>query len=209
MTLYRLDEGIAVEDVTDLFESAKEAKSAYGANVVVLEAPPEVRVGWIWDGTQWNEPTRKDMAYDRQTDTFLPHDEYREILHQRTTNDTLEALRKIREGDTTIDWEAWLGELDAYNLAVERTKEQDTYPQKVTYPEYPVKPTEGGDRHGRWQVPPLQHAPGAFLVRGRVEAHPEVREEPEPPAVHGQPHRPSEAPPGHRAPPLNPFQHFG
>lgn len=61
-------------------------------------------------------------------------------LHAETTNDTMQALRKLREGDTSTDWQAWLDALDAYNLAIEETKNQEGYPLKVTYPEYPKKP---------------------------------------------------------------------
>ena len=53
----------------------------------------------------------------------------------------MQAYRKLREGDKTIDWQAWLDTLDTYNVAIEKTKEQEGYPLKVTYPEYPTKPT--------------------------------------------------------------------
>ena len=78
-----------------------------------------------WSGT-WTEPLRSVE---------------RTILHSATTDDTMQAYRKLRQGDQTIDWQAWLDALDAYNVEIEKTKEQDTYPLKVTYPEYPTKPT--------------------------------------------------------------------
>lgn len=78
-----------------------------------------------WSGT-WTEPLRSVE---------------RTILHSATTDDTMQAYRKLREGDTTIDWQAWLDTLDAYNVAIEETKNQETYPLKVIYPEYPTKPT--------------------------------------------------------------------
>ena len=65
----------------------------------------------------------------------------RTILHSATTDDTMQAYRKLRQGDKTIDWQAWLDTLDAYNVAIEQTKEQEGYPLKVEYPEYPTKPT--------------------------------------------------------------------
>lgn len=65
----------------------------------------------------------------------------RTILHSATTDDTMEAYRKLRQGDKTIDWQAWLDTLDAYNVAIEETKNQGGYPLKVEYPEYPTKPT--------------------------------------------------------------------
>ena len=78
-----------------------------------------------WSG-EWTEPLRSVERY---------------ILHSATTNDTMQAYRKMRQGDKTIDWQAWLDTLDAYNVAIEKTKEQEGYPLKVTYPEYPTKPT--------------------------------------------------------------------
>ena len=66
----------------------------------------------------------------------------RKNRHAETTNDTMQALRKIREGDTTIDWKSWLKTLDDYNVAIEETKNQKDYPLKVIYPEYPKKPTK-------------------------------------------------------------------
>ena len=78
-----------------------------------------------WSGA-WTEPLRSVE---------------RTILHSATTDDTMQAYRKLRQGDQTIDWQAWLDALDAYNVAIEKTKEQEGYPLKVTYPEYPTKPT--------------------------------------------------------------------
>lgn len=142
MTLLRVnDEGMAVEDVSDLFLDADTAMKSYGGSILVLDAPSEVRVGWTFDGRDWHEPSVEGRAYDVETDSLIPHDRYRIILHQRTDNDVMEALRKLREGDRTIDWQAWLDALDAYNMAIEKTKEQEGYPLRVTYPEYPTKPT--------------------------------------------------------------------
>lgn len=133
-------DGFAAEDVTRMFPSASAAMKSY-RNELVLEAPDGVRVGWTFDGQEWNEPVREGFAYDMTTDSFYRHEDYRVILHQRTVDDVLEAQRKIRAGDTSIDWQAWLDALDAYNTAVSDTKFQDTYPDKVTYPKYPTKPT--------------------------------------------------------------------
>lgn len=142
MTLLRVnEEGMAVEDVSDLFLDADTAMKSYGGSILVLDAPSEVRVGWTFDGQEWHEPVREGFAYDMTTDSFYRHEDYRVLLHQRTDNDVMEALRKLREGDKTIDWQAWLNALDAYNLAIEKTKEQEGYPLKVTYSKYPTKPT--------------------------------------------------------------------
>ena len=77
-----------------------------------------------WSGT-WTEPLRSVERY---------------VLHSATTDDTMQAYRKMRQGDKTIDWQVWLDALDAYNVAIEKTKEQEGYPHTVEYPEYPVKP---------------------------------------------------------------------
>ena len=142
MKLMRMSGSEAVEDVSSLFVDVDSAIESYGDDtVIVLEASDEVKVGWSWDGSSWHEPVREGYAYDRATDSFYSHEEYRRILHERTTNDTMQAYRKLRQGDKTIDWQAWLDTLDAYNVAIEKTKEQEGYPLKVTYPEYPTKPT--------------------------------------------------------------------
>lgn len=90
---------------------------------------PALSEGWEYDenGNPWNP---EDQRLGERT-----------TKHAATTNDTMEALRKIRAGDTTIDWQAWLDTLDAYNVAIEKTQEQEGYPLRVTYPEYPMKPT--------------------------------------------------------------------
>lgn len=78
-----------------------------------------------WSGA-WTEPLRSVERY---------------ILHSATTDDTMQAYRKLRQGDKTIDWQAWLDQLDAYNVAIEETQKQETYPESVVYPEYPTRPT--------------------------------------------------------------------
>ena len=143
MKLVLLDmNGVVVEDISEIFRSLADAQSSYGNDVNVREAPDEVDIGWVWDENGWNEPTLDGMKYDLVTRKMYTHDEYRLILHNRTTDDTMQALRKIREGDTSIDWESWLKALDDYNVAIEDTKNQKDYPLKVVYPEYPTKPTK-------------------------------------------------------------------
>lgn len=141
MSLFRINlDKVAVEDVSQLFPNAATAMESYGGDVLVLEAPSQVHIGWTWNGEEWEEPSEPGMAYDAEADVLIPHDQYRVILHQRTVDDVLEAQRKIRAGDTSINWQAWLDALDAYNKAVSDTKLQDTYPDTVVYPEYPTKP---------------------------------------------------------------------
>lgn len=140
MKLFLIINGQVHEDISELFDSIEEAKASYGIDEYQFDyAPNYVIPGWTYDNGQWIEPTMTGYAYDRADGCFYSHDKYREILHERTSNDTLQAMRKIREGGTAYDWSAWLDKLDAYNLAVEKTKEQATYPDVVEYPEYPSK----------------------------------------------------------------------
>lgn len=129
-----------VRDIYEQFESLEDITSKMPSTMVFIEAPRNVTVGWTYSDGLFYKPTQEGFEYDVQDGKFYSHDQYREILHQRTSNDTLQALRKLREGDQSYDWQTWLNKLDAYNKAIEDTQLQDTYPLKVTYPEYPTKP---------------------------------------------------------------------
>lgn len=118
----------SIEDITELPEG-----------IIVDYAPDYVVPGFTVTDGIYSAPTQSEWEYDYQDSRYYPHDQYREILHQRTSNDTLQALRKIREGDQSYDWQGWLDKLDAYNKAIEDTQLQETYPDKVVYPEYPKK----------------------------------------------------------------------
>lgn len=109
--------------------------------IIAGYAPEYVRPGWTYQDGDYIAPLQSGFEYDYQDLKYYPHAQYRRILHNRTSDDTLEANRKLRQGDQTIDWETWLTQLDQYNLDIENTKNQETYPDKVTYPEYPTKPS--------------------------------------------------------------------
>lgn len=126
-----------VDNVVDIDPHSEDERRFYESSGFI-ESPPYVEVGWSSDFT--NPPIQEGMQYDFEVQDYVAHEDYRRRLHQRTTDDVLEAQRKIREGDTSIDWQAWLDALDAYNRAVSATKEQETYPESVVYPEYPTKP---------------------------------------------------------------------
>lgn len=102
-------------------------------------APDNVVAGWTVKNGVYSAPVQSGFQYDEIDNVYYSHDQYRAILHERSTNDTLQALRKIREGDTSYDWQGWLDKLDAYNKAVSDTKNQPTYPDKVEYPQYPTR----------------------------------------------------------------------
>lgn len=137
-------------ELTHKYSNADEARKHYASNVQIEDAPDYVFLGWKFDATKEGDarfikPTPPEgWVYDEKTGTFWNVEQTRQTertsKHAETTNDTMEALRKIRAGDTTIDWEAWLNTLDAYNVAIEETVNQEDYPLKVIYPEYPVKP---------------------------------------------------------------------
>lgn len=141
MKILLIENGIVHEDVSHLFNDVSEAKESYNNDSLsfVETLDKDVKAGWGYKDGKFTIPEQTGCGYDIQTDRLIPHDQYRKILHERTSNDTLQAMRKIREGDTSYDWQGWLDKLDAYNRAVEETKNQPTYPSKVEYPEYPKK----------------------------------------------------------------------
>ena len=126
-------------DIYEQFENLEEIKKSMPATMVLIEAPRNVTVGWTYSDGEFHKPTQEGFEYDVQDGKFYSHDQYREILYQRTSNDTLQAMRKLREGDQFYDWQGWLNRLDAYNKAVEDTQNQSTYPESVVYPQYPTR----------------------------------------------------------------------
>lgn len=143
--IFLIDEsGVFHENVTGLFGSIEEAIASYGEfiapfKLIEYDGAENPTYGWRYLDGVWYKPEQNGSEYDVKDGCFYPHDEYRRILHERTSNDTLQAMRKIREGDKSYDWQAWLNKLDDYNLAIEKTQDQETYPNKVTYPEYPSR----------------------------------------------------------------------
>lgn len=137
-------------EYTGQYADAAEASSHYAPTIRFVDAPDWVFPGFGFDDSRegdarFVEPTTDTpgWVYDGHGTFWNPEAtraSEREQKHAETTNDTMQALRKLREGDTSIDWQAWLDALDAYNLAIEETKNQADYPLKVTYPEYPKKP---------------------------------------------------------------------
>ena len=133
-----VENGVVVT-IFDNFYSIEETTGKIPLEITAMMAEDRVMPGWTFEDGEFNAPIQYGFIYDYTDDKYYSHDEYREILHQRTSNDTLQALRKLREGDQSYDWQAWLNKLDAYNKAVEETKNQATYPESVTYPQYPTR----------------------------------------------------------------------
>lgn len=151
MKLFQIFNNVVYYEMTGMYESLKEARSHYAPDIQIEEAPDYVFPGWSFDGSKQGDerfvqPIPGDgQAYNPETGEIWDPEEARKAerrqLHSETTDDTMEAYRKLRQGDKTIDWQSWLDTLDAYNVAIEETKNQEGYPLKVTYPEYPTKPT--------------------------------------------------------------------
>lgn len=117
-----------IDDITELPEG-----------ITADYAPDYVVPGFTVEDGKYIAPVQSGWEYDYHDMRYYSHAEYREILHQRTSNDTLQAMRKLREGDQSYDWQGWLDKLDAYNKAVEETKNQPAYPESVVYPQYPTR----------------------------------------------------------------------
>lgn len=133
-----------VENLSDRFKTVAEAMDSFGSSlgdysIIESENVEGLTKHWIYIDGAWHKPTMEGAEYDIKDGVFYPHNQYREILHQRTSNDTLQAMRKLREGNQDYDWQSWLDRLDAYNKAVEDTQYQETYPDKVIYPKYPSR----------------------------------------------------------------------
>lgn len=75
----------------------------------------------------------------KQSDLIRMREIERKQLHAQTSNDTLQALRKLRENDDSYDWATWLDKLDKYNKDIEDTQFQEAYPEDVEYPQYPIR----------------------------------------------------------------------
>ena len=151
MKLFQIDGKYVGYEYTGKYGSLSEARKHYASNIRIEEAPDFVFPGWGFDDSKegdarYIQPVPGDgQAYNPDTGEIWDPEEFRmserKRLHSETTDDTMEAYRKLRQGDKVIDWQTWLDALDTYNVAIEKTKEQEGYPLKVTYPEYPTKPT--------------------------------------------------------------------
>lgn len=130
------------------YENAYDASKNFAPNMLFVDAPDYVWPGWGFDPDKEDDERfvrpelEEGWIYDENGMPYNVEEERaqeRKNFHQRTTNDTLMALRKIREGDKSYDWDGWLNKLDDYNLAIEETKNQPDYPLAVKYPKYPTR----------------------------------------------------------------------
>lgn len=149
MKVVEVRNGIVQREYTE-YTTAEEARRHFAPNIEFADAPDTVWPGYGFDPGKRGDARfirpllNEGWDYDENGQPWNPEEHRsneRRMLHSKTTNDTMQALRKIREGDTSIDWDSWLAALDAYNLAIEDTRHQEGYPNKVVYPEYPEKPS--------------------------------------------------------------------
>lgn len=133
--------GIKDNKIVAIFDWVKDSEklAVLPDGITVKEAPDYVTVDFIFENNEYIAPIQPGFIYDYVDGRYYSHNQYRKILHQKTSNDTLQAMRKLRENDTSYDWQSWLDKLDAYNKAIEDTRNQETYPDKVDYPNYPEK----------------------------------------------------------------------
>lgn len=134
------------------FDSMEQAREAYPDEAIELvEAPDNV-----WEGYGYDPSKKGDDRFIRPLlsegwewdDNGLPYNPLdmrnaeRDYLLAIADADSLEAFRMIRAKNEEHDWEGWLSLLEIYIDSIKATVEQDSYPNKVEYPDYPVKPWE-------------------------------------------------------------------
>ena len=114
------------------FKTLEEAYKAYPVDVVFREIPDDIPAG---------------TGYDLETDSLVANDilvrhRENEMAERKMAVDTdyLEALKAIRKGDTSKDWEAKATAIEAYLDALDAVPSQAGYPITVEWPEYPTKP---------------------------------------------------------------------
>ena len=114
------------------FKTLEEAYRAYPVDVVFREIPDDIPAG---------------TGYDLETDSLVANDilvrhRENEMAERKMAVDTdyLEALKAIRKGDTSKDWEAKATAIEAYLDALDAVPSQAGYPITVEWPEYPTKP---------------------------------------------------------------------
>lgn len=111
------------------FKTLEEAYKAYPVDVVFREIPDDIPAG---------------TGYDLETDSLVANDilvrhRENEMAERKMAVDTdyLEALKAIRKGDTSKDWEAKATAIEAYLDALDAVKEQKGYPISVAWPTKP------------------------------------------------------------------------
>mgnify|MGYP004621631353 CR=1 FL=1 len=111
------------------YNTLEEASECYAPDIILREVPDDIP-----EGTE----------YDLKTDSLVANDALikyrsREIAGRKKAieQNYLSALKAIRKGDTSKDWEAKATAIEAYLDALDAVKEQKGYPISV---EWPTKP---------------------------------------------------------------------
>lgn len=109
-----------------------EARECYAPDIILREVPDDIPEG---------------TGYDLETDSLVANDALtrhrsNEIVGRKKAveQDYLSALKAIRKGDPSKDWEARATAIEAYLDALDAVLSQAGYPITVEWPEYPTKP---------------------------------------------------------------------
>lgn len=127
--------------------TAEEARKHFASNIEFEDAPGWVGIGFTFvpsattDEERWLKPGLPDgWVWDENGNPWNALESRRNErkgLIAEVEPSLLEAYRKLHSGDTTCDWSAKVSEIEAYIEAVEKTKEQEGYPETVIYPAKP------------------------------------------------------------------------
>lgn len=130
--------------------TAEEARKHFAPNIEFEDAPDWVGIGFAFvpsattDEERWLKPGLPEgWSWDDQGNPWEPElSRENEMAERKMAVDTdyLEALKAIRKGDTSKDWEAKATAIEAYLDALDAVPSQAGYPITVEWPEYPTKP---------------------------------------------------------------------
>lgn len=111
------------------YNTLEEASKYYAPDIILREVPDDIPEG---------------TGYDLETDTLVANDilvrhRENEIAKRKMAVDAdyLEALKAIRKGDTSKDWDARATAIETYLDALDAVKEQKGYPISVVWPTKP------------------------------------------------------------------------
>lgn len=114
------------------YDTLEKARNCYAPDIILREVPDDIPEG---------------TGYDLETDSLVANDALiryrsRDIAGRKKAveQDYLSALRAIRKGDSSKDWEARATAIEAYLDALDAVPSQAGYPITVEWPEYPTKP---------------------------------------------------------------------
>lgn len=111
------------------YNTLEEASECYAPDIILREVPDDIPEG---------------TGYDLETDSLVANDALtrhrsNEIVGRKKAveQDYLSALKAIRKGDTSKDWESRATAIETYLDALDVVKEQKGYPISVVWPTKP------------------------------------------------------------------------